>query len=149
MGTSKSDNTRQLARSLYIHENRTQQEIAEAVGVSRQTVIRWAKANKWDELKVSITLTREEQIKNLHRQIAEINRIIAERGAEDGPRHATTKEADIINKLSGAIEKLEKEVSVQDIVSVGNKFINWLRPIDLEQTKTFVGLFDKFIKSML
>lgn len=149
MGTSKSDNTRQLARSLYIHENRTQQEIADAVGVSRQTVIRWAQADKWEEFKTSITLTREEQIKNLHRQIAEINRIIAERGAEDGPRHATTKEADIINKLSGAIEKLEKEVSVQDIVSVGNKFIGWLRPIDLEQTKTFVGLFDKFIKSML
>ncbi len=149
MGTSKSDNTRQLARSLYIHENRTQQEIADAVGVSRQTVIRWAQADKWEEFKTSITLTREEQIKNLHRQIAEINRIIAERGAEDGPRHATTREADIINKLSGAIEKLEKEVSVQDIVSVGNKFIGWLRPIDLEQTKTFVGLFDKFIKSML
>ena len=59
MGNTKSDNTRQWAKSMYLHENRTQQEIAEAVGVSRQTIIRWAKADKWDELKVSMTMTRE------------------------------------------------------------------------------------------
>ena len=149
MGNNKSDSTRQWARSMFIHENRTQQEIADAVGVSRQTVIRWAKADKWEEMKVSLTMTREEQIKNLHRQIAEINRVISERDPADGPKYPTPSEADTINKITDAINKLEKDVGIQDIVSAGNKFINWLRPVDLEMTKTFVGLYDKFIKSLL
>lgn len=149
MGNSKSDNTRQWARSMYLYENRTQQEIADAAGVSRQTVIRWAKADKWEEMKVSLTMTREEQIKNLHRQLAEINRTISERDTEDGPRYATPREADTISKLTDAINKLEKDVGIQDIVSAGNRFISWLRPVDLEMTKTFVGLYDKFIKSLL
>lgn len=149
MASTKSDNTRQWAKSLYIHENRTQQEIAEAVGVSRQTVIRWSKADKWEELKVSITMTREEQIKNLQLQLAEINRVISGRDPEEGQRFATPREADTICKLTDAINKLENDVGVHDIVSVANRFINWLRPVDPEQTKAFVGLFDKFIKSLL
>ena len=87
MANTKSDNTRQWAKSMYKYENRTQQEIADAAGVSRQTIIRWAKADKWDELKVSMTMTREEQIKSLQRQLSEINKTISERKAEDGPRY--------------------------------------------------------------
>lgn len=144
---AKSDQTRQWAKSMYIYENRTQAEIAEAVGVSRQTVIRWCRDDKWDELKVSMTMTRENQIKNLYRQLSEINQAILSR--PDGQRFANTREADTIAKLTDAIKKLETEIGIHDVVSVAERFINWLRPIDLGQTKTFVTLFDKFIKSLL
>ena len=146
---ANSEQARQWARSMYLYENRTQQEIAEAVGVSRQTIIRWAKADKWDEYKVSMTMTREEQIKNLQLQLSEINRTISERKEEDGPRYATAREADIICKLTDAINKLENDVGIHDVVSVANRFITWLRPVDLDLTKTFAGVFDKFIKSLL
>lgn len=149
MANRKSDNTRQWAKSMYIYENRTQQEIADATGVTRQTVIRWAKADKWDELKVSMTMTREEQIKSLQRQLSEINRTISERPAECGPRYASAREADIICKLTDAINKLENDIGIHDCVSVANRFIGWLRPVDPELTKTFVGVFDKFIRSLL
>lgn len=56
-----------------------QQEIAEKVGVSRQTIARWAKEDKWEELKVGITMSREQQIAGLHRQIAEINKVVTSR----------------------------------------------------------------------
>lgn len=147
MAKGNSDQTRQWARSMFLYENRTQQEIADAVGVSRQTVIRWAKADKWDEMKVSMTMTRETQIKNLYRQLSEINQAILDRG--EGGRFATPREADTIAKLTDAIKKLETEIGIHDVVSVAERFIGWLRPIDLEQTKTFVSLFDKFIKSLL
>lgn len=147
--TNKDNTRRQWAKSMFLYENRTQQEIADAVGVSRQTIIRWAKADKWDELKVSMTMTREEQIKNLQRQLSEINNTIRDRKPEDGPRYATAREADIICKLTDAINKLENDVGIHDVVSVGNRFIQWLRPVDPDLTKTFVGAFDKFIKSLL
>ena len=55
------------ARTLYLKDNLTQQEIADKVGVSRQTIIRWVSAEKWEELKAGMTLTREQQVASLHR----------------------------------------------------------------------------------
>ena len=132
---------------LFLKDNLTQQEIAEKVGVARQTVSRWAKEEKWEEHKVGITLTREEQIANLHRQVAEINKVIAAR--EDGKRFANASEADTINKLSAAIKKLETDVGISDIISVGIKFINWLRPYDLDRSKEYLKLWDAFMKDCL
>ena len=82
---------KEYAGVLYLKDNLTQQEIAEKVGVSRQTLSKWIKAEKWEERKVGITLTREDQISNLHRQVAEINKVIMER--EAGKRYATPSDA--------------------------------------------------------
>lgn len=147
MSKMTSEQMRRWALTMYLNENRTQAEIAEACGVSRQTIIRWSKADKWDEHKVSLTMTREEQIKNLQRQIAEINNGILDR--EAGQRFATPKEADTIAKLTTSINKLETETGIHEIVGVAQRFIAWLRPVDLELTKTFTRLFDKFIKSLM
>lgn len=147
MSKITSEQMRRWALTMYLNENRTQAEIAEACGVSRQTVIRWAKADKWDEHKASLTMTREEQIKNLQRQIVEINNNII--GRDKGERFATPKEADTIAKLTTSINKLETELGIHEIVSTAQRFIAWLRPVDLELTKTFTRLFDKFIKSLM
>lgn len=147
MAELTSQRKREWAQSLFLNDNLTQQEIAEKVGVTRQTVARWSKDGKWEEYKVGVTLTREQQIASLHRQVAEINRLIAER--EEGHRFATAAEADTINKLSTAIKKLEQDASVSDIISVGMKFMNWLRPFDLEECKKYSKLWDAFIKDNL
>ena len=136
MADLTSQQKKEWAGMLYIKDSLTQQEIAEKVGVSRQTVARWAKEEKWEEHKVGVTLTREQQIANLHRQVAEINKVIASR--EDGQRYANAAEADTINKLSAAIKKLETDVGVSDIISVGMKFVNWLRPYDLDRSKEYL-----------
>ena len=56
---------------LYLKEHLTQAEVAERVGVSKQTLCKWVKTEKWEELKASVSLTREEQLANLYRQVAE------------------------------------------------------------------------------
>lgn len=138
---------RWVARSMYINEHRTQAEIAEAFGLSRQTVVRWSKEDKWAEYKASITMTRDEQIKNWQRQIIEINQGIMDR--QKGQRFATPGEADTILKLTTAINKLETEAGIHEIVGVGQRFIAWLRAVDFDKTKEFVRLFDAFIQSQL
>ena len=135
------------ARTLYLKDNLTQQEIADKVGVSRKTVNRWVIAEKWEEMKVGMTLTREQQVASLHRQVAEINRMISER--EEGKRYASPPEADTLGKLAAAIKKMETDVGIADIISVGMKFVNWLRPFDLEKSKEFLRLWDSFIKDSL
>ena len=69
---------KEWAKTLYLKENLTQQEIADRVGVARVTVNRWIADGKWVKQKVGLTHTREEQESNLYRQVAEINSKIAE-----------------------------------------------------------------------
>ena len=133
---------REWAKTLYLKDNLTQQEIADRVGVSRVSVSHWVRDGKWEEQKAGITLTREEQIRSLYRQVAAINKAIEER--PEGERFATSAEADIIGKLSKSIKQMETEV-----ISVMTRFIDFLRPIDLEKAKDVTRLADAFIKSIL
>ena len=112
---------------LYLREHLTQAEVAERVGVSRQTLCKWVKTEKWEELKTSVSLTREEQLANLYRQVAEINKAIASR--EEGERFATSKEADII--------------------SVSKGILDWIRKTDTDKAKELSFYFDAYIKDRL
>ena len=130
---------KEWAKTLYLKENLTQQEIADRVGVSR--------AGKWEEQKVGLTLTRQEQVANLYRQVAEINKAIAER--PEGERFPSSKEADILGKLSAAIRNMEQEVGIADIISVLTGLIDWVRAADLEKAKEITRLADAYIKDKL
>lgn len=138
---------KEWAQTLFLRENLTQQEIADRVGVSRVTVSNWSRAGKWEEQKAGITLTRQEQVANLYRQVAEINRAIAAR--PEGQRFATSKEADILGKLAAAIARMEQEVGIADKISVLTDLINWLRPVDLEKAKDLTRIADAYIKDKL
>lgn len=138
---------KEWAKTLYMRENLTQQEIAERVGVSRVTVSNWVRAGKWEEQKAGLTLTRQEQVANLCRQVAEINRAISARA--EGERFPNSKEADILGKLSAAIRNMEQETGIADIISVLTGFIEWLRPFDLEKAKELTRLADAYIKDKL
>lgn len=138
---------KELAGLLYMNEGLTQQEVAEKVGASRQTVSKWVKAEKWDERKVGLTLTREYQVESLYRQVAALNDVISKRPKEE--RFATPTEADTLAKLSNSIKKMEVEVGIADIISVARRFVKYVRAIDLDQAKKITGLFDSFIKESI
>lgn len=135
-----------LAKLLYCKEMLPQKEIADKVGVSPVTINRWVKKERWDDLRVSITMTNEEQLKALYTQLKELNEEIANRAER---RYATTQESDIISKLSSAIEKMESEVGLSEIISVVSAFLGWIRNLDLSKAQELVPLFDDFIKSRL
>lgn len=139
-----NEQRREYARMLYIKENLTQADIAERTGVSRQTINKWIKDGHWEDYKASYTMTRDQQIANLQRQIAAMNDAIAARGV--GENFATPAEADTINKIAQAIKKLESETGLSDIISVGIQFLDFIRPLDLEKSKEFTRLWDQFVK---
>ena len=138
---------KEFAKTLYLKENLTQKEIAARVGISQQTMTRWVNAEKWELLKTSITLTRQEQISNMYRQVEEMNLYILTK--EEGKRFPTASEADALGKLGAAIAKMETDVGLKDIIEVGSKFINWIRSVDLEQAKDITALYDAFINDQL
>lgn len=137
---------KEWAQLLFTKENLTQKEIADRVGVSRVTINRWSQDGKWEELKVSVTITREEQLKNLYRQLSQMNKAIAER---EELRYPSPGEADTINKLASAIEKMESEVGLSDVLSTFKAFLTWLRKFNIEEAQRLVPLFDDFVKTKL
>lgn len=147
MAQLTSKQKREWARILYLRENMTQQEIAEKIGSSRVSVSKWIREGKWEEMKVGLTLTKDEQIQNIYRQIADMNEAIASR--PEGQRYATPAEADTIGKLSSAVKKLEGDIGIADIVSVGIRFIEWIRKADLQAAKDVTAYWDSFIKEQM
>lgn len=144
MANIKNDQKKNLARDLYVLGTYTLEEIASKVGSTRQTISKWAKEQYWEELKAGMSISREELLKNLYRQVSDINESINMR--EPGERHANVKEADTLSKLSSAIKKLESDVGISDIVAVGIRFTNWLRNVDLDKAKEFTMIWDAFLK---
>ncbi len=135
---------KEIALILYTKENLTQLEIAERVGCSRVTVGKWIKDGNWETLKVSITITKEEQLKSLYRQLTELNDSISER--EKGERFPTSTEADTISKLASAIKKMETEVGLSDIIATFRELLRWLRSYDVDKAKELAPTLDAFVQ---
>ena len=146
MATSKQ-RKKELAQILYVQEKKTQNEIAELLGVSYVTVSKWATKEKWQELRSGVSIAKEQQIMNLYHQINLINEDVMNR--PDGERKVTVKEAKIIADLADAVKKLESEIGIAEIVSCGMKFCDFMRTMDAEKAKEVNGYWDAFLRSML
>ena len=133
---------KEWAKLLFLTTDLTQ---AEMVGVSRITIVRWAK--EWEGLKLNFLQTREARIKSTLMQLNELDESIAAR--EPGLRYPTAKEADIRRKLTADLEALEQEASVRDIVNVSRGILDYIRAIDLEKAKALSDYFDSYIQERL
>jgi transcriptional regulator with XRE-family HTH domain len=138
---------KEWAKLLFTKENLTQAEIAERVGVTRVSVNKWINSENWETLKVSISMTNEEQLKNLYRQLAEIQNTIL--GREDGARYAMPAEAEVIRKLTISIKQLQAELGLSEITSVFGGLIQFLRTYAPQQVKNISVLLDAYVQSKL
>lgn len=147
MADLKSEQKKALAREIYLLGSYTYEEIASKVDVQRQTISRWAKAGKWDELKAGMSVTREEILKRMYQHLNNINEDILTR--TEGERRPSSKEADVMVKLAAAIKSMETDVGISDLVSAGMRFGDWLRISNVEKAKEFVKLWDLFLKDSI
>lgn len=144
-----NDKKKELARLLYLREGKTMQEIAEEVGSTRQTVSKWIKEGRWDEMRRSLTTTHEEQIKRLYAQLNELQTAIELR--PEGERYGSAKEIDAIKKITASIRDLQTDLSIQDAISVCTGVVQFVRSStsDLEAVKHISSILDGYIKSLL
>lgn len=146
-GSTKDERIRkrELAQYLFVNDNLSQKEIALKVGASENTVSKWVKDGKWDMLRSSMTITRQEQLSRLYDQIAALNKNIVDN--QDGI--PSSKDADILSKLSIAIRKLENEASIADIIEVSRRVMDWLRPVNPQKAIEVGHVFNEFINEQL
>lgn len=133
------------AKTLFLNDlNITQKEIAERAGVSEKTVSNWVNRESWEKLRTNLLTTRDMQLSALYGQLRALNETIA--GRELDKRYASSKEADVLIKLTSAIRNLEQDMSIADIVNVAKRFLGFVKKVDMNQAKEISALFDAFIK---
>ena len=122
MGTKKdNENKRELAKMLYVGGSEVA-EIAERVGVSRQSVSAWINKNGWKELRAARSITRPELVNKL---LLTINNLIEDVNTGDDPTSVSGL-ADKLVKLSSVIERLDKKANIVQTVDVFMAFSDWV-----------------------
>lgn len=144
---AETERLKEWARECYFNGNLTQAEVAEKVGLSRQTVNKMAQEEKWDERRAGITLTREEIIKGWYRQAKELNDEIM--GRPPGQRFPDNVELHKQTQLASNIKKLETDAGISEMISVFTRLIEYVRPHELEMAKEITRWSDLFIRENL
>ncbi|MDR3093650.1 MAG: DUF1804 family protein [Bacteroidales bacterium] len=144
---TKSETRKKLALEMFLTGKYQQKEIAVMLGVSQQSIVRWAKVGKWDTLRANISTTKESILSSWYAQLAELKSKIEER--KQGERIATSKESDTMIKIAAAIRKLETETGIAETVSVCTKLCEFVRAYDVEKAREISDHFNAYIESLL
>lgn len=57
------------AKSLFVNDGLTQKEIASRLNVTEKTIGKWVKVGDWEKLKVSMLVTKDNQLNALYKQL--------------------------------------------------------------------------------
>ena len=120
-----------LGRSLYL-SGMELTEIAEQLGVSRQSVSKWCTAEGWKESRAAKNISRPELVNKL---LLAIDNLIGQVNASGDPE-AIGSLADKLSKLSSTIEKLDKKANVIDAIEVFMAFNRWIQDRRLTTLKS-------------
>lgn len=133
MGKLENEQRRELARMYYL-QGITQKEIADKVGVSRNTISAWIKEGGWDSFRAAKAITRKELV---HKMLEQINEKLESKDWT----------ADEIVKAASAIEKLDKQTNIVTIIEVFTAYNTWLvgrMQIDKELTPELVKVMNRY-----
>lgn len=120
-GRGNRSQQKKVAQTLYLETQKTQNQIAEQVGVTPQTLSKWVRQGNWDVLRAARQVTRPQLVRQYILQLHEINEQISERPEEE--RIPTAAEVDQMVKLSKMIRELDKDTSLMDYVHVMEQFL--------------------------
>lgn len=138
------------ARHLYLSEpGILQKELAERVGVSKNTICRWIADGRWEEMRTGMVAGKATQLSRLYRHLAELNDAVEAR--PEGERYINSRDADTLTKLTAAIRNLETETNIADKLEVGKEFLAYARKTapSADTVREVATLFDGYIKTCL
>ncbi|MDD2984718.1 MAG: helix-turn-helix domain-containing protein [Crocinitomicaceae bacterium] len=131
-----NDKKRAHAERLYIEEGWTAKDIAEAVGVSEHTVGSWIKKFNWKDEKTLLDLAPH-KLKRL--LLGEMDKVL------NGEK--LTFNSDDLSKISRALERIDKSITVPVVISVIKELDKWL--LTYGQDSDFISESLKFHKSFI
>jgi hypothetical protein len=118
------DDKKALAYDLFMHTDKTQNEICDIIKISTKTLTRWKQDGLWEELKGATSITAHSITTNIYRKMHDMT--------SDGGDF----NADSLAKLARVIEVIsDKKYTLSQIYNVFREFTNWLYPKDTDSAK--------------
>ena len=120
-----------------------QNEIADKLEVSRNTVSKWCTTESWKEQRAATHVTRPELVNKL---LGTIDNLITTVNQSNDP-NLIAGLADKLAKFSAVIEKLDKKANVVDAIEVFMAFNKWLQfnaSYDPEITPELIKAINKY-----
>ena len=133
-----------VARTLYLMTEKNQKEICEVVKWSEKTFTEQKQKGKWNELRDTKSLTKQQIISMLHTQLLKISDV-----AKDENRLLSAREVDSIAKLASSIDKLEKKATIETYIEVFEEFNRWLMVVNVDFAQRNNHFQDLFIQSKI
>ena len=109
-----------------------QKEIAERVGVSQQTLVKWKEEGGWELKRVAKTVSRDQII---NKTLMKINDML-DSDAEFN--------ADEFSKAANQLKKLQTGCTIDDIANILTKFGDWV----IEQNATDKSITTQFVQTL-
>lgn len=133
-----------VARTFYLMTEKSQKEICEVVKWTEKTFTEQKQKGKWNEMRDTKNLTRQQILSMLHTQLLKISDV-----AKDESRVLTAREVDSIAKLASSIDKLEKKATIETYIEVFEEFNGWLMTVNLDFAQKNNHYQDLFIQKKI
>jgi len=136
-----------LARTLYL-TGLEQADIAEKIGVGKNTISKWCVSESWKEQRAATQVTRPELVNKV---LITIDTLLTQIQESNSPELIASA-PDKLAKLAAVIQKLDKKANTVDVIEVFMAFSKWLEfrsntdpEVTPELMKTFNKYQDKYI----
>ena len=133
-----------VARTLYLITEKSQKEICEVVGWTEKTFTDQKHKGKWNDLRETKSLTKQQIISMLHTQTFKLIE-----GAKDENRLLSAREIDSVAKLAASIDKLEKKATVETYIEVFEEYNKYLMSVNVDFAQRNNQYQDLFIQSKI
>ena len=147
------ESQKEFAYALFMN-NTTQGDIAEKVGVSRQTVGKWIAESGWSERRAAQSISRTELANRMLKGISDLIDQINANNKEDAEVSASS--IDKLTKMASIVEKLDKRAGVVETIEVFIAFGKWLEyqrttdaTLTAELVKTINEYQNKYINDLM
>lgn len=121
--TKKDTQQKKELAKLYFMQGTPQNEIADKVGISKQTINKWVQDSSWSQQRAAQNITRTELVNKL---LLTMDSLITQVQQSDDPKLLASL-GDKLSKLSSTIEKLDKKASVVNHIETFMAFGKWLQ----------------------
>lgn len=134
----------EVAQTLYLMTEKSQKEICGVVGWTEKTFTEQKQKGKWNELRDTKSLTRQQIISMLHTQTFKLVD-----SAKNENRLLSAREIDSIAKLAASIDKLEKKASLETYIEIFEEYNKWLMVENMNFAQINNHHQDLFIQSKI
>lgn len=131
-----------VAKALYVSGDLKQKEIAEQLGVSENTISKWAAKGGWEAERTRNRNSPSQLISWLYSEIEKVRTGI-------GENPMGSKEAHVIKMLSSTIKELDKKIDPVVVIDVFKGFTGWLKTVDLDLAKSIIDRQHQYVMTLV